>query len=196
MEEVKIENGKVKRRFTPEWDKSGLINYKKLPDIIEGWLKQREIMVEYIESLHNVVDKMLGEIKELFSETPVAKPEHLINRDVVKAEGGFPLGSLGYEIEKRLHSYSEKVRGSTDKRHLQEERFKQVVIELVGLIKKRQNNKVNDAEVKAGIAKEIEDSVVIEDIDKMNAEGNIVRFMCSTVELTEAIYKFLQSKVL
>lgn len=52
-------SGKIDRRFTDDWAKSGFFNMDKLPDIVSTLIEQRKEMVAYIEALHNKIDDII-----------------------------------------------------------------------------------------------------------------------------------------
>ena len=54
-----ITDGKIDRKFTEEWDGSGFINLDKLPEMVGCLVSQKKNMVEYIGSLHDLIDKIV-----------------------------------------------------------------------------------------------------------------------------------------
>lgn len=59
MKEPTITDGKIDRKFDSEWDGSGFINLDKLPDMVGCLVSQKKNMVEYIGSLHDMIDKIV-----------------------------------------------------------------------------------------------------------------------------------------
>ena len=61
METVKFDynSGLVDRKFTEKWSNSGVINIDKIPLVITSLIEQRKSMVEYIEALHDKIDKLI-----------------------------------------------------------------------------------------------------------------------------------------
>lgn len=57
--EVEIINREVARRFTPEWNESGIINIEKIPDLVKTLVSVRSGMTDYIEALHNKLDYII-----------------------------------------------------------------------------------------------------------------------------------------
>jgi len=53
------QNGKVDRRFTAEWSKSGFINLDELPTMMKIVLDQKKEMIKYIEALHDKIDDLI-----------------------------------------------------------------------------------------------------------------------------------------
>jgi DNA-dependent RNA polymerase auxiliary subunit epsilon len=53
------DNRKIERQFTKEWGNSGFINMDKIPDIVRALVDQRNSMMEYIEALHDKIDKLI-----------------------------------------------------------------------------------------------------------------------------------------
>jgi hypothetical protein len=49
----------VKRKFTKEWGNSGFINMDKIPDMVKVLVEQRKEMINYIETLHDKIDKLI-----------------------------------------------------------------------------------------------------------------------------------------
>jgi hypothetical protein len=49
----------INRKFTKEWANSGFINMDRLPDMVSSLVDQRKQMIEYIEALHNKIDKLI-----------------------------------------------------------------------------------------------------------------------------------------
>lgn len=58
------ENGTVNRKFTEAWSRSGLINMDKVSTLVRALETERQSMVEYIEALHNTIDKIHGSGEE------------------------------------------------------------------------------------------------------------------------------------
>ena len=56
---IEIEDGKVKRQFTSGWSSSGFINLDPLPKMVKSLVDQKNSMVEYIEALHDKIDKLI-----------------------------------------------------------------------------------------------------------------------------------------
>lgn len=54
---------KVDRRFTKDWAESGAIRADKLPQLMASALEQRKSMIEYIEALHDALDRVLDVAK-------------------------------------------------------------------------------------------------------------------------------------
>lgn len=61
--EIEFTDGVVDRRFTKEWSESGIINYKKIPDLVTSLVSQKTEMVAYIEALHDKIDWILQKNK-------------------------------------------------------------------------------------------------------------------------------------
>ncbi len=49
----------VERKFTKEWGNSGFINMEKIPDMVKVLVEQRKEIINYIEILHNKIDKLI-----------------------------------------------------------------------------------------------------------------------------------------
>lgn len=56
---VKFKGGKVDRVFTNKWSESGVINMKKLPQLLASFVEQRQSMIDYIDALHDKIDWIL-----------------------------------------------------------------------------------------------------------------------------------------
>lgn len=56
---IGFEKGKIERKFTEDWAKSGLFNLEKVPDLVTTLVEQRKSMIEYIEALHDKIDWIL-----------------------------------------------------------------------------------------------------------------------------------------
>ena len=56
-----ITDGKINRKFTEEWDGSGFINLDKLPEMVGCLVSHKKNMVEYIELLHDLIDRIVDE---------------------------------------------------------------------------------------------------------------------------------------
>ncbi len=74
---IEIEDGKVKRQFTSGWSNSGFINLDQLPKMVKSLVDQKNSMVEYIEALHDKIDKLI-EINNLcdICGTPNCQSDH------------------------------------------------------------------------------------------------------------------------
>ena len=55
------DSGKIERRFDKEWSNSGFINMEKIPNMVQVLVDQRKEMIEYIEALHNKIDKLIDD---------------------------------------------------------------------------------------------------------------------------------------
>lgn len=82
-EEKEIEltfiDGKIHRRFTESWRKSGDVDDEKIPEWIAAFMSQRRNMVRYIEALHDKIDELL-----------VSRDRTELNHrdDILKVQGG------------------------------------------------------------------------------------------------------------
>ena len=54
-------SGLIDRKFTKEWSQSGYINMDKVPDVVQSLITQRHSMIDYIELLHDNIDKLIIE---------------------------------------------------------------------------------------------------------------------------------------
>lgn len=54
-------NGKIERKFTKEWSNNGFINMDKIPNMVQSLVDQRNSMIEYIEALHDKIDKIIDD---------------------------------------------------------------------------------------------------------------------------------------
>lgn len=59
------EDGKVRRKFTKEWATSGSVEIDKIPAYVKSIVVQRKSMVTYIELLHDKIDELSKEEKNL-----------------------------------------------------------------------------------------------------------------------------------
>lgn len=59
------EHGKIERRFTPEWQESGELKIDELlPKLVTVVITQISVMVEYIEKLHDEIDRLNQKLEE------------------------------------------------------------------------------------------------------------------------------------
>ncbi|TYP92062.1 hypothetical protein LX73_2308 [Fodinibius salinus] len=57
-------DGKIKRRFTPDWKESGEINIDSLlPKLVTVVIAQIDVMVTYIQELHDEIDRLNKKIE-------------------------------------------------------------------------------------------------------------------------------------
>lgn len=56
---IKIKDGKIERRFTEKWNRSGFINMDKVPQMVESIVSSKNAMMLYIEELHNKIDELI-----------------------------------------------------------------------------------------------------------------------------------------
>lgn len=56
-------DGRVERKFTPEWASSGIVRVERIGDMVQSIVTQRGEMVKYIEALHNKLDDIMRKNK-------------------------------------------------------------------------------------------------------------------------------------
>jgi hypothetical protein len=66
MPEIEYDkDGKIERRFTPEWKESGELKIDELlPKLVTVVIAQISVMVDYIEQLHNEIDRLNQKLEE------------------------------------------------------------------------------------------------------------------------------------
>ncbi len=55
--------GKIRRRYTPEWMDSGTIKLSDIPRFVAALESQHRAMVEYIGMLHDEIDNLLADMR-------------------------------------------------------------------------------------------------------------------------------------
>lgn len=62
--EIIINNNKIYRKFTKDWADTGDVGFESMSKLLISLRTQRNSMVDYIEVLHDKIDKLIVEINK------------------------------------------------------------------------------------------------------------------------------------